>query len=74
MEKKQTDGITIREQLELNIHLAGCSACRLFERQSVVIDKLIENLLHEPQRNAFKLDDRFKREMHNLIAGKLTSG
>jgi len=71
IEKKQVGSITIREKLELKIHLAGCSVCRIFEQQSIVINKLVHDLFHEPKVNEFKLDDDFKRELQVRIEEKL---
>jgi hypothetical protein len=71
IEKKQVGTISIREKLELKIHLAGCSVCRLFEQQSIVINKLVHNRIHEPKLNEFKLDDEFKKEMQDRIEEKL---
>jgi len=72
IEKKQIGHITVREKLELKIHLAGCSVCRIFEQQSIVINKLVHDLFHEPKLNEFaKLDDNFKRELQGRIEEKL---
>ncbi|EHQ24454.1 zf-HC2 domain-containing protein [Mucilaginibacter paludis] len=68
IEKKQIGGITIREKLELKVHLAGCSECRMFEQQSIVINKLVRDLFHELQiTKGIKLDGDFKKKMHDQI-------
>ncbi len=41
IEKKQTGKISVREKLELKIHLAVCPCCRVFEQQSIGINKLV---------------------------------
>lgn len=72
IEKKQIGGISMREKLELKIHLAGCSVCRIFERQSLMINKLVHDLFHEPKvADGFKLDDDFKKKMQDQIMEKL---
>ena len=72
IEKKQIGSISMREKLELKIHLAGCSVCRIFEQQSIVINKLVHDLFHEPKPNELiKLDDNFKRELQQRIEEKL---
>ncbi|MFC0513702.1 hypothetical protein ACFFGT_05810 [Mucilaginibacter angelicae] len=72
IEKKQVGSITIREKSELKLHLVGCSECRMFEQQSIVINKLVHNLFNEPQvTRGIKLDDDFKKKMQDQIMEKL---
>lgn len=72
IEKNLAGSITIREQLELKVHLAGCSGCRMFERQSIVITQLVYYLLHESQiAGGAKLKDDFKKQMQDQIIEKL---
>ncbi|OKS88085.1 hypothetical protein [Mucilaginibacter polytrichastri] len=71
IEKKQVGSITVREKLELKIHLAGCAVCRTFEQQSIVINKMVHDLFHEPKLNELKLDDDFKRKLQGSIDEKL---
>ncbi|WP_295676615.1 zf-HC2 domain-containing protein [uncultured Mucilaginibacter sp.] len=71
IEKKQGVSLTIREKLELKVHLAGCSACRMFEQQSILINKLVYDLFHQSKLNDFKLDDEFKKQMQDRIEEKL---
>ncbi|MFA6245367.1 MAG: hypothetical protein WC615_00410 [Mucilaginibacter sp.] len=72
IEKKQIGTISMREKLELKIHLAGCSVCRIFEQQSLVINKMVHDLFHEPEPNEhIKLDDKFKKELQQRIEKKL---
>jgi len=72
IEKKQIGQITVREKLELQIHLAGCSVCRIFEQQSKIINRMVYDLFHEPKPNEhMKLDDKFKKELQHLIEEKL---
>ncbi len=72
IEKKQVCSITIREKSELKIHLAGCSVCRIFEQQSIVIDKLVHDLFHEPKvTKGIRIDEDFKKKMQDQIMEKL---
>ncbi|SDD99143.1 hypothetical protein SAMN05216464_103265 [Mucilaginibacter pineti] len=72
IEKKQIDKLTIREKLELKAHLICCSECRMFEQQSIVINKLVYKLFHKPQiTGGVKLDDDFKKKLQNQIIEKL---
>jgi hypothetical protein len=67
IEKKQTGRLTLREKLELKIHLAGCSVCRIFQKQSILINRLVFTLFHISHPEEKKLDDYFKRELQERI-------
>ena len=72
IEKKQIVNLSMREKLALKIHLAGCSSCRIFEQQSLLIIKLVRDLFLEPRvTEDVKLDDDFKKKMHDQIMAKL---
>ncbi|WP_293310276.1 hypothetical protein [Pedobacter sp. UBA5917] len=71
IEKQQLAPITIREKLELKIHLAGCSICRTFMQQSIAINKMVHHLFQSSVRRDLKLDERFKEEMEDKIREKL---
>ncbi len=71
IEKKQVGTLTLREKLELKIHLAGCSVCRVFEQQSIAINKMVKGLFHASQHGEMKLDETFKNELQERIEGEL---
>lgn len=71
IEKQQISRITMREKLELNIHLAGCSVCRIYEKQSMAINRMIKNLFQTTQRNELTLDENFKQRLKEQIERKL---
>lgn len=71
IEKKQVGSISNREKLELKIHLAGCSVCRIFEQQSTAINRMVKDLFHSAQPGEYRLDDRFKKELQQQIDDKL---
>jgi hypothetical protein len=64
------DKITFREKIELRIHLAGCSVCRLFDQQSQIINKLTRQLFHDRSKN-ITLDDEYKNQLHQQIEKEL---
>ncbi|HEY4288193.1 MAG TPA: hypothetical protein VGN00_13905 [Puia sp.] len=72
IEKRQHTPLTLKERLQLVIHLSGCSVCRLFQRQSLMINRLIRGLFHDTNAQERKLDDDFKREMQRKINERLT--
>jgi len=63
MEKKTFAKITASEVLQLKIHLAGCSVCRTFQQQSVLIDRLFVGL----KNDELKLDEDFKSSLKQRI-------
>lgn len=71
IEKQQIGQITIKEKLELKIHLAGCSICRTFQRQSILINHLVRNLFQPANQVDIKLDDEFKKNLQKRIDQKL---
>ena len=70
IEKQQIGRITLREKIELKIHLAGCGICKTFQRQSVLINQFARNLLHSSNQDDIKLDDEFKKALQNRIDHK----
>lgn len=71
IEKKHLDGISLREQMELKLHLAGCAVCRLFQQQSLLIDRVIKGRFLGKDTEEPKLDEAFKKEMHQRIEQQL---
>jgi len=57
--------------MELTIHLTGCSVCRLFQRQSRWINRMVKSLFHQAEEPERKLDDEFKRQLQEKIDGRL---
>ena len=47
IEKRMLDKITLREKIELRIHLAGCSVCTLYNKQSRVIHQMVQQLFRD---------------------------
>lgn len=70
IEKQQIGKITEREQLELKIHLAGCSICVTFMQQSMAINQMVRKLF-QPDRTKSKLDKEFKLYLQKRIEDQL---
>lgn len=66
IEKKQETRLSGRETLELKIHLAGCSICRIYQRQSIMINSLMKKLFKETSAEV-KLDINFKTTLQQRI-------
>jgi predicted anti-sigma-YlaC factor YlaD len=71
IEKKQISPITLREKVELSIHLAGCSVCRTFEKQSAAINKMVKEMFLSSENQNAKLDEDFKTKLQNRIDSEL---
>jgi hypothetical protein len=70
IEKQQFGNITVREQMELKIHLAGCSICVTFLKQSALIDQMAQKLFSS-NYGGLKLDNAFKEHLQNRINSRL---
>jgi hypothetical protein len=71
IEKRQHRLLTIRERIELAIHLSGCSVCRLFQRQSRWINRMLSSLFHSAEGGENRLDDEYKRQLQEKINERL---
>lgn len=67
IEKRQHTSLTIKERMQLGIHLSGCSVCRLFQRQSRWINRTLRSLFHSAQGQESKLSDEFKQQLQQKI-------
>jgi len=72
IEKRQHTSLSIKERIQLAIHLSGCSVCRLFQRQSRIINRVAKALFQRSASQRHTLDDTFKREMQDRINEKLS--
>ena len=71
IEKRQLAKLTFRETIELRIHLAGCSVCKLFDKQSHIINALVKQVLHDAGEQEMRLDDQYKQQIHTRIEDEL---
>ena len=71
IEKRLIDRITFLEAIELRIHLAGCSVCKIFDKQSRMINTMVKQFFNDSTPVEIRLDDVYKKVLHNLIEDKL---
>ena len=71
IEKREMDRLTFKEAFELRVHLFGCSFCRIYKKQSVVINQMVQQLFHSSSHKGAKLDDVFKQELQDRIEDEL---
>lgn len=67
IEKRMAGKITASETVQLKVHLAGCSVCRLYQEQSVLINKLFTGL----PVTGFKLDETFKSNLVKKLEAEM---
>lgn len=72
IEKQQIGRITFREKAELKMHLTGCSICRIFQRQSVLINRMLSKDFID-QHTDIVLDIAFKSQLQEKINAILSN-
>jgi len=71
IEKRQETSLTLKERVQLFIHLMGCSVCRLFQQQSRTISRALQHLFQRSAEQTHTLDETVKREMQEKINERL---
>jgi hypothetical protein len=71
IDKKNLEGISPLQQIELRLHLMGCSVCRLYFTQSRMIDQMVRRFYTTRITPVSGLDDDFKRRLQGNIAQEL---
>ncbi len=71
IEKKALTRLSFKEAVELRIHLYGCSFCRIYSKQSRVINQMVQELFYSSIKPDVRLDDDFKKELQDRIEEEL---
>ncbi|MDB5151463.1 MAG: hypothetical protein JWR54_214 [Mucilaginibacter sp.] len=71
IEKKLIGRITLREHIELRIHLFGCSVCRIYQKQTGKINEMVRQLFRGSMNADTRLDDSFKKDLQERIENEL---
>jgi hypothetical protein len=71
IEKRMVGHITFREYIVLRIHQYGCSMCRLYDKQSQIINDVVQQLYRAKPTASVRLDDRFKQTLQSRIDEEL---
>ncbi len=69
--KKNVEGIIVIQQIELHIHLAGCSLCRLYDNQSRIINHLMRQFNPNDLHTELRLNEEFKKAIGEDIVLQL---
>lgn len=67
IEKRASGKITTAEVVQLQIHLAGCSVCKTYQKQSLLINRLFIGY----QSDELKLDVSFKLQLQQRIENEM---
>ncbi len=70
IEKRNSSRISITEELALKYHLMGCSVCRVFQQQSMLINRMVKTNFFNDATN-LKLDATFKESLSKRIADEV---
>ncbi len=65
--KKEDGQLSVKENLQLLSHLAVCSFCRLFSRQSLFINKAYKNKNAEVHHLTAEEKEELRRSVQNKI-------
>jgi hypothetical protein len=71
IEKRQHTSLTVKERVQLIIHLSGCSVCRLFQQQSRWVNRMLRTLFNSTQGQKSRLSDDFKEQLQQKIEERL---
>lgn len=71
IEKGQHVRLSLVERVKLAIHLPGCSVCRLFRRQSRLMNRMMRGIFQASAEREHRLDEAFKREMQEKIEERM---
>ena len=71
IEKKSIAKLSFRETIELRIHLTGCHFCRLFSKQSHIINELVQELFRSSTQQSDSPGDAFKKQLQQRIEEEL---
>ena len=71
IEKKLIGRITLREKIELKIHLFGCGICRTYQKQTIKISQMVRQLFSASANSEKYLDDTFKNDLQHRIEDEL---
>ena len=71
IDKKNLEGISPLQQIELRLHLAGCSVCRLYYSQSRRLNQMLRGFYTNRMNQENSLDDEFMKGLQESIAKEL---
>ena len=70
IEKKMVVKLSCVESLQLTVHKGVCSACKVYEKQSLLIDQSIKRISESQQNETPKLSEESKLQIINSLQEK----
>lgn len=71
IDKRNLEGISPLQQIELRLHLLGCSVCRLYQSQSRMVDQMVRDFYTNSFKPVVGLDAGFKKGLEEEILKEL---
>jgi hypothetical protein len=69
IDKKSVVVLTVKEKVMLNIHKSICKGCRAYQEQSILLDELIDEYIH--QHNETNVPQFMNNELRQQIISKM---
>ncbi len=71
IDKRNLDGVNPVQHIELRIHLMGCSFCRLYDKQSLIINHFVRQFKQSGLPEELRLNEKFKKDLGEIISQQL---
>ena len=72
MVKKQENAATLKEKIQMHLHLLFCAICRLFFKQTNMLDKHFHDISSNDELlPEVKMDEQKKAELQNKLSESL---
>lgn len=67
IEQKSMDGLTMKDSLRLSMHVAVCSACRQYQKQSALLNDALSNHFNDSNSTFPKNGHHLRQEARKRI-------
>lgn len=67
IEKKSLVGLTVPETMKLKLHTSMCSACNSYQKQSQILDQLLDQTIKSKSIKDQALTDESKQKIINNL-------
>lgn len=67
IERKASEKISFRKNIQLQMHLWICKACKMYEKHSQLINKALQKIARKPKEKEAKLEEAVKQKIIEKI-------
>ncbi|MEA1786739.1 hypothetical protein U1E44_11595 [Arenibacter sp. GZD96] len=67
VEKKQVTTLSLLERIQLKMHIWMCSACRSYEKQSLLMNSLMQRMVSRSKEELNHMDEAAKKKVLQQI-------